>query len=78
MKTTADNHKHSLFTKYRPHAWSDVRGQNHIISIMKGMLKRGTHKYINGIILGGCVVPSTKIKIRYKKGNKTLKVVDSR
>lgn len=53
MKTTADEHKSSLFTKYRPHSWSDVRGQNHIISIMKGMLKRGTYKYVNGIILGG-------------------------
>jgi len=53
MKTTGDDHKHSLFTKYRPHSWSDVRGQNHIISIMKGMLKRGTYKYVNGIILGG-------------------------
>ena len=53
MRNVADEHKHSLFTKYRPHKWSDVRGQNHIISIMKGMLKRGTHRYINGIILGG-------------------------
>jgi len=53
MKTTDDRHKHSLFTKYRPNSWSDVRGQNHIISIMKGMLKRGTYKYVNGIILGG-------------------------
>ena len=53
MKQVADNHKHSLYTKYRPHSWSDVRGQNHIISIMKGMLKRGTYKYINGVILGG-------------------------
>jgi len=53
MKTTADKHKHSLFTKYRPNSWSDVRGQDHIISIMQGMLKRGTYKYVNGIILGG-------------------------
>lgn len=53
MKTSDDKNKHSLYTKYRPHTWSDVRGQNHIIKIMKGMLKRGTYKYINGIILGG-------------------------
>ena len=34
-------------------SWSDVRGQDHIISIMKGLLERETYKYINGIILGG-------------------------
>jgi len=53
VKVETVSKAHRLFTKYRPMSWSDVRGQDHIISIMKGLLERETYKYINGIILGG-------------------------
>jgi len=43
----------SLFTKYRPNSWEDVKGQDHIISILKGILKRGTYKEMNSLVLGG-------------------------
>lgn len=59
----------TLQTKHRPQSWDAVIGQEHITSILRGIIKNETWRYTRSYVLAGCVVPTTKIHIRRKKKN---------
>lgn len=45
--------KDTLQTRYRPHTWDNIIGQEHILSILKGIIKNQTYRFTRSYIISG-------------------------
>lgn len=61
-----DSHD-TLQTRYRPHSWEYLIGQEHIVSILKGIVRNKAYTFTRSYIVSGCVTEDTKILVRVKR-----------